>query len=148
MLIGLWAGVWQPWVLTIASSEWVVVVKVTNLLINTERFSFGVRAWTEMVIWCLMLKVVSSEKNLGVFWCHKMRKLLLHSDFIFSPPLIFLRWWSKVWMQEYRENQQSCSFWRQKKKIWPQQNKVMASTNLCNFYIFFVRFCQLLSIFN
>ena len=47
------------------------MVKVTSLLINAGSgpgFSFGVRAWTEMEIWCVngmfILKVVSSEKNL------------------------------------------------------------------------------------
>ena len=48
------------------------MVKVTSLLIKAGSglgFNFGVRAWTEMEIWCFkgmyMLKVVSSEKNLG-----------------------------------------------------------------------------------
>ena len=48
------------------------VVKITSLLIETGRalrFSFGVRAWTEMKIWCIkamhLLKVVLSEKKLG-----------------------------------------------------------------------------------
>ena len=48
------------------------MVKVTSLLINTGSglgFSFAVRGWTEMEIWCIkcmfMLEVVSSEKNLG-----------------------------------------------------------------------------------
>ena len=49
------------------------MVKVTCLLNNAGSrlgFSFGVRAWTEMEIWSVkayicMLKVVSSEKNLG-----------------------------------------------------------------------------------
>ena len=49
------------------------VTKVTRLLIKPEsslRFVFGVRAQTEMKIWCVtgvcMLKVISSEANLGV----------------------------------------------------------------------------------
>ena len=49
------------------------VVKVTSLLIKPESalgFIFGVRAQTEMKTWCVtgmcMLKVVSSETNLGV----------------------------------------------------------------------------------
>ena len=48
------------------------MVKVTSLLINAGSgpgFSFGVRAWTEMEIWCIkgifMVKVVSSGTNLG-----------------------------------------------------------------------------------
>ena len=48
------------------------MVKVTSLLVNAGSgpgFSFGVRAWTEMEIRSvkgkLMLKLVSSEKNLG-----------------------------------------------------------------------------------
>ena len=47
------------------------MVKVTSLLIKAESalgFSFGVRAETEMKIWCVkvmhLLKVGSSEKNL------------------------------------------------------------------------------------
>ena len=46
------------------------LVKVTSLLIDTENalgFSFGVRAQTEMKIWCVKgmykLKVVSREKK-------------------------------------------------------------------------------------
>ena len=49
------------------------VVKVTSLLAKAGsglRFSFGVRAWTEMEIWCVKgvhrLKLVSSENNLVV----------------------------------------------------------------------------------
>ena len=49
------------------------MVKVTSLLINPESalgFVFGVRAQTEMKIWCVtgmcMLKIVSSKTNLGV----------------------------------------------------------------------------------
>ena len=49
------------------------MVKVTSLLILPESalgFVFGVRAVTEMKIWCAtgmcMLKVVSSETNVGV----------------------------------------------------------------------------------
>ena len=49
------------------------MVKVMSLLIKPESalgFVFGVRAQTEMKIWCTtgmcMLKVVSSETNLGV----------------------------------------------------------------------------------
>ena len=48
------------------------MVKVTSLLIKPESalgFVFGVRAQTEMKIWCITgmctLKVVSSETNLG-----------------------------------------------------------------------------------
>ena len=48
------------------------IVKVTSLIINAGSgpgFSFGVRAWTEMEIWCVngmfMLKVVSSQKKFG-----------------------------------------------------------------------------------
>ena len=48
------------------------MVKVTSLLINARSgpgFSFRVRAWTEMEIWCVkgmvILKLVLSEKNLG-----------------------------------------------------------------------------------
>ena len=48
------------------------MVKVGRLLIEAEsvlRLSFGVRAQTEMKIWCIkgmfLLKVVSSENNLG-----------------------------------------------------------------------------------
>ena len=48
------------------------MVKVMSLLIKPESalgFVFGVRAQTEMKIWCTtgmcMLKVVSSEANLG-----------------------------------------------------------------------------------
>ena len=55
----------QEYLLTIASS--VGKVKVTSFFIKLG-FGFGVRAWTEMEIWCieglLMLKVVLSEKNL------------------------------------------------------------------------------------
>ena len=50
------------------------LVKVTNLLIDAEsglRFSFGVRAQTEMEIWCVKgmykLKVVSREKGFKGF---------------------------------------------------------------------------------
>ena len=49
------------------------MVKVTSLLIKAESalgFSFGVRAQTEMKIWCVkgmhLLKVVSSEKIQGL----------------------------------------------------------------------------------
>ena len=48
------------------------MVKVTSLLAKGRsglRFSFGVRAWTEMEIWCVKsmyrLKLVSSENNSG-----------------------------------------------------------------------------------
>ena len=48
------------------------MAKVMSLLIKSESaigFSFGVRAQTKMKIWCIigmcMLKVVSSETNLG-----------------------------------------------------------------------------------
>ena len=48
------------------------VVKVTSLLLMAGSglgFSFGVRAWTKMEMWCIkgmhMLKVVASESNLG-----------------------------------------------------------------------------------
>ena len=48
------------------------VVKVISLLMKLG-FSFGVRAWTEMAIWCVkgmfMLKIVSSEKNLDSILC-------------------------------------------------------------------------------
>ena len=50
------------------ANEW--AWSVTSLLIKTRSghgFSFGVRAWTEMEIWCIKgmcrLKVLSSEKN-------------------------------------------------------------------------------------
>ena len=46
------------------------MAKVTSLLAKAGsglRFSFGVRAWTEMAIWCVKgmhrLKLVSSENN-------------------------------------------------------------------------------------
>ena len=49
------------------------MVKVTSLFIEAESelgFSLGVRAQTEMKIWCVetmyMLKIVSSERRLGV----------------------------------------------------------------------------------
>ena len=52
---------------------WVDMVKVTSLLVKPEsalRFIFGGRAQTEIKIWCItgmcMLKVVLSERNLGV----------------------------------------------------------------------------------
>ena len=46
------------------------MVKVTSQLARAKSglgFSFGVRAWTEMEIWCGMhrLKLVSSGKNSG-----------------------------------------------------------------------------------
>ena len=48
------------------------MVKVMSLLAKAEsliRFSFGVRAWTEMEVWCVRgmyrLKLVSSENNSG-----------------------------------------------------------------------------------
>ena len=48
------------------------MVKVMSLLVKAGSglgFSFGVRAWTEMEIWCVegmyRLKLVSSEKNSG-----------------------------------------------------------------------------------
>ena len=45
------------------------MVKVTSLLIEAESalgFSFGVRAQTEMNIWCIKsMHLISSEKNLG-----------------------------------------------------------------------------------
>ena len=52
-------------------NEWAWLIKIASLLINARsaiEFSFGVRAWTEMEIWCVkcMLKVVSREKNLGL----------------------------------------------------------------------------------
>ena len=37
-------------------NEWACMVKVTSLLVKAESglgFSFGVRAWTEMEIWCV-----------------------------------------------------------------------------------------------
>ena len=47
-------------------------VKVTSLLVKAGSgvgFSLGVRAWTEMEIWCVKgmfrLKLISSEKNSG-----------------------------------------------------------------------------------
>ena len=50
------------------------MVKVTSLLAKAGSglgFSFGVRAWIEMEIWCIKcmyrLKVLSSEKVLRVF---------------------------------------------------------------------------------
>ena len=50
------------------------MVKVTSLLIKAGsgvRFSFGVRAWTEMEIQCVKgmyrLNVVSNEKILGLW---------------------------------------------------------------------------------
>ena len=48
------------------------MVNVTSLLAKAESgvgFSFGVRAWTEVKIWCVKgmyrLKLISSEKYLG-----------------------------------------------------------------------------------
>ena len=48
------------------------MVKVTSFIISAgtgHGFSFRVRTWAEMKIWCVksmfMLKVVSSEKHLG-----------------------------------------------------------------------------------
>ena len=48
------------------------MVKVTSLIVKAGsglRLSFGVRAWTEMEIWCVKgmyrLKLVSCENNLG-----------------------------------------------------------------------------------
>ena len=59
------------------------MVKVMSSLINAGSrlwFGFGVRAWTEMKIWCVkgmfMLRVVSSKKNLGF----KGFKSLLYSQ--------------------------------------------------------------------
>ena len=53
------------------------MVKVTSLLVKAESglgFSFGVRTWTEMEIWCVKgmyrLKLVSTEKNLGFRGCY------------------------------------------------------------------------------
>ena len=47
------------------------MVKVVSSLIGSKLgFRFAVSAWTEMEIWCVkrtfMLRVVSSEKNLGL----------------------------------------------------------------------------------
>ena len=49
------------------------MVKVTSLLVKTgsgRGFSFGVRAWIEIKIWCVKgmyrLKLVSSEKIQGL----------------------------------------------------------------------------------
>ena len=48
------------------------MVKVTSLIVKAGselRFSFGVRAWTEMEIWCVKgmyrLKLVLCENNSG-----------------------------------------------------------------------------------
>ena len=48
------------------------MVKVMSLIVKAGsglRFSFGVRAWTEMEIWCVKgmysLKLVSCENNSG-----------------------------------------------------------------------------------
>ena len=64
------------------------VVKVTSLFVKAGSglgFSFGVRAWTEMEIWCVKgmyrLKLVSSEKNSGF-------KGLTHQRTVFMSSLI------------------------------------------------------------
>ena len=62
------------------------MVKVTSLLAKAGsglKFSFGVRASTEMEIWCVKgmysLKLVSSEKNSGLN--------TLHTEIIYTSPI-------------------------------------------------------------
>ena len=61
------------------------MVKITSLLIKAGSgvgFSFGVRAQTEMEIWCVKgmyrLKVVSNENNLGFMGSLKCQRCAMH----------------------------------------------------------------------
>ena len=67
------------------------MVKVTSLIVKAGsglRFSFGVRAWTEMEIWCVegihRLKLVSHENNSGFKGLMNSYGIVYHSAYLIT----------------------------------------------------------------